>query len=111
MTTTTTESRPMPQRIIRAIQTWTSTLESEYQEYQESRTERGPGEHLMGACIDKITALCRMLDEINKMDGLAVVKKQERRIAKLKTRFCDLVRDVDVIRDGDEDEVTIRSPK
>jgi hypothetical protein len=60
--TMTTITTPMPQRIIRAIKELGEMLEAEYQNQLED------GEHLMGACIDKITALCGMLDEVNIME-------------------------------------------
>jgi hypothetical protein len=62
MTTSATQSRPLPPRIIRAIQTWADALENEYQNQLEDE------EHLMGVAIDKIAALCRILDEVNIME-------------------------------------------
>jgi hypothetical protein len=57
-----TTSATMPLRIIRGIKEWVESLEAEYQNQLEDE------EHLMGHCVDKIMALCRMLDEVNIME-------------------------------------------
>jgi hypothetical protein len=109
-----TQPRPLPEQIIGGIKACVGTLESEYQ----NRREDGPKGHLMGYCIDQITTLCRMLDELNKLEERkaeleeklddeedadlsallrqkleGITRTMEQRMTELKEEFDDLVRD------------------